>query len=331
MSSPDPDPNALLDQAVSEKLAVSMLAADASVPRPVEARFVARAAEGEAGAIWVQPSPRDAVLVKQWATSKSRVSVRYTVHGIGAGMQTQVVKLIRDYWLTETVAISALLLAAPTKVWVEQRDSPRYQLRNDGGGIRAKLSRRAVRPPVGPPQQTAPAAQQTAPAAQQTAPAAQPTTPAPPLPRTGPRAQIPSAVQSKLPAQTGPPRPAGQAAPVAPVAPVAPAAPARQGPGVESRATLWDLGLGGVGFICPFSRSLLETRPGEPFDVTIEFAGKRWVMPTRLAFARARGTSSASGCASNEKKHRRSPSGSWRKSCASWRRGRPGGKRAARE
>ncbi len=141
--------------------------------------------------------------------------MRFNVAGGGAGCETSVVKHVLDYWLNDRVAIAALLLAEPTKIWLEQRSSPRYQLRNDGGGLRARLSRRM--PPAVP---------------------------------------------------DGPP-------------------PRRPAPGPESRATLWDIGLGGTAFICPFGRP--QSLEGALYEVTLQFAGKQAVFPVRMAYVRTKG------------------------------------------
>jgi hypothetical protein len=208
------NPMELLNAAVTAKAAVSVVNADGS-GQSISAQFVAHAKPGDPGVIWATPNVKHAATAKSWAAIKARVSVRYSVGQINAGAEAVIIKAIRDYWLTETLPISAFLLQEPTKVWVDQREHTRYQLRNDGGGIRVTLAR---------------------------------------TDREGTEGERKSKVI-----------------------------------GPEARAALWDLGLGGAGFICPFNRSLVETAANEAFEVTINFAGRKAVLPGVCTYARAKG------------------------------------------
>lgn len=199
----------LLNAAVTAKAAIFVVKTDGS-GQSISAQFVAHAKPADPGVIWARPAVKHADTSKSWAATQARVSVRFSVGQITAGAEAVIVKQIRDYWLTDTMPISAFLLQQPTKVWVDQREHTRYQLRNDGGGIRATLAR-------------------------------------------GNREGAARLV------------------------------------GLEARATLWDIGLGGAGFICPFNRSLIETAPKGAFEVTIDFAGRRAVLPGVCAYARAQG------------------------------------------
>lgn len=209
MAESSDNPMDLLNAAVTAKAAISVVNTDRS-GEPISAQFVAFAKPEDGGAIWARPAVKQIALAKSWATLQARVSVRFSVGQISAGAEAVIAKQICDYWLTEKLPISAFLLQQPSKVWVEQREFPRYQLRNDGGGIRATLA----------------------------------------------RAGLESAARSTAP---------------------------------ESRATLWDLGLGGAGFICPFSRSILQTAANAAFEVTLDYAGKRAILPGTCTFACPRG------------------------------------------
>jgi hypothetical protein len=199
----------LLNAAVTAKAAISVVNTDGS-GQAISAQFVAHAKPEDPGIIWARPAVKHTETAKCWAAIKARVSVRYTVGQINAGAEAVIVKQIRDYWLSDTLAISAFLLQAPTKVWVEQREHTRYQLRNDGGGIRAALAR---------------------------------------------------ADRDRNSRVLGP----------------------------EARASLWDLGMGGAGFICPFNRVLLQTAPNAAFEVAIDFVGRKAILPGVCAYARANG------------------------------------------
>lgn len=207
MPGPSDNPMDLLNAAVVAKAAVTVVNLDRP-DKSVSGQFVAPAKPPEPGMIWARPAVKDAEITKGWAAIQTHVSVRFAAKQISAGAEAIIVKQIRDYWLTETLPISAFLLQEPSRVWVEQRETTRYQLRNDGGGIRAALARRNRNP------------------------------------------------DSKT---IGP----------------------------ESQATLWDIGLGGAGFICPFNRSLLESAANQPFDVTIQFAGRQAILPGVCTFVRA--------------------------------------------
>jgi hypothetical protein len=208
-----PDPAEALSKAIAGKMPVTVVTTDGSESCLVEGQFIGPARPGDPGAFWVQPAPRAANAVKAWAAARTGVSVRFNVAGTGAGCETIVLKHITDYPLTDRLTVTALLLTEPTKLWLERRGAPRHQLQNDGGAVRAKLTRRA------------------------------PTT----LPgaRPGPRLE----------------------------------------PGAESRATIWDLGLGGAGFNLPLGRP--QTLEGAPFEVTLQFASKQAVFPARIAYVRA--------------------------------------------
>ena len=210
-----PNPAAVLEKAIADKLAVSIIATDGSEPRPVAAQFIGPGRPGDPGAMWLQPASRSVPAVKAWSAAHTRVSVRFNAGGTGAGCETTVVKHILDYWLTERLAISSMLHGRADQDLARAAQLPRYQLRNDGGGIRAKLSRRR-----------------------------------PPTPPGSPLASFPT-------------------------------------PGLESRATLWDIGLGGVGFICPFGRP--QSLEGALYEVTLQFGGKQAVYPVRMAHVRTQG------------------------------------------
>lgn len=204
------NPIELLNAAVAAKAAITVINPD----RPgtsVGGQFVAHAKPGEPGVIWARPSVKDAEATKSWAAIQSRVSIRFTINQINAGAEACIVKQIRDYWLTDTLPITAFLLQEPSRIWLEQREHPRYQLRNDGGGIRATLAR-----------------------------------------------AIPARRDTKF---IGP----------------------------EAQATLWDISLGGAGFICPFNRALTQTPANEPFDVTLHYAGRQAILPGHCAYVRAQG------------------------------------------
>lgn len=209
MAQPTDNALELLNAAVAAKAAISVVNTDGS-GRFIDAQFIAHAKPGDPGVIWATPAVKHADTARSWAVIHALVSVRYTVGQIDAGAEAVIVKAIRDYWLTDTLPISAFLLQEPGKVWVEQREQPRYQLRNDGGGIRATLAR---------------------------------------------------SNRDRASRLIGP----------------------------ESRATLWDLGLCGAGFICPFNRSLVETATNAAFDVTIDFTGRKAVLPGICAYARPKG------------------------------------------
>jgi len=214
MAESSDNPMELLNAAVTAKAAITVVNTDGS-GQSISAQFVAHAKPADPGVIWGTPAVKHAATAKSWAALKARVSVRYSVGQINAGAEAVIIKAIRDYWLTDTLAISAFLLEQPTKVWIDQREHSRYQLRNDGGGIRATLARTE---------------------------------------REGTKRERKSKVI-----------------------------------GPEARASLWDLGLGGAGFICPFNRSLVETAPNEAFEVTINFAGRKAVLPGVCTYARANG------------------------------------------
>jgi hypothetical protein len=198
----------LLNAAVTAKAAITVVNSDRA-DKPVTGQFIALAKPEEPGMIWARPAVKDAEITSGWAKIQSHVSVRFAVKQISAGAEAIIVKQIRDYWLTDTLPISAILLQEPTRVWLEQRESSRFQPRNDGGGIRATLARRMES-------------------------------------------------DTKV---IGP----------------------------EAHATLWDISLGGAGFICPFNRSLLETGAKRAFDVTVHFAGRQAVLPGLCTFVRAQG------------------------------------------
>jgi len=209
MADQSDNPMDLLNAAVTARAPISVVNTDGS-GKCIQSQFVAHAKPTDPGMIWARPAMKDAETAKSWAAIQARVSVRYSVGQINAGAEAVIVKQIRDYWLTDTLPISAFLLQEPTKVWVDQREHKRYQLRNDGGGIRATLAR---------------------------------------------------TVRDRTSRSIGP----------------------------EGRATLWDIGLGGAGFICPFNRSLLTTAPNQAFDVTIDFACRKAVLPGTCTYARANG------------------------------------------
>jgi hypothetical protein len=201
------NPIDLLNAAVAAKAAITIVASDRA-DKPITGQFVAPAKPGEPGVIWARPAVKEADITKGWAAIKAHVSIRFTANHINAGAEAVIVKQIRDYWLTETLPISAFLLQEPSRIWVEQREHNRYQLRNDGGGIRATLARCNRDMKIISP---------------------------------------------------------------------------------EAQATLWDIGLGGAGFICGFNRSLLETANNERFEVTLHFAGRQAVLPGVCTFIRAQG------------------------------------------
>jgi hypothetical protein len=203
------NPMDLLNAAVTSKAAITVVNCDRA-DKSITGQFVASAKPGEPGIIWARPAVKDIPITKGWASVQTRVSVRFTAKQINAGAEAVIVKQIRDYWLTDTIPISAFLLQEPSRVWVEQRETTRFQPRNDGGGIRAALARRTAD---------------------------------------------------------------GELKTIGP----------------ESQATLWDIGLGGAGFICPFNRSLLETAAKKPFDVTVHFSGRQAVLPGMCTFVRAQG------------------------------------------
>jgi hypothetical protein len=209
MADQSDNPMDLLNEAVTGRAAISVVNTDGS-GQSISAQFIAQAKPADPGVIWARPAVKHAPTSGCWATVKARVSVRFAVGQVNAGAEAVIVKQIRDYWLTDTLPVTAFLLQEPTKVWVDQREHPRYQLRNDGGGIRATLARTD---------------------------------------------------RDRTSRVIGP----------------------------EARATLWDLGLGGAGFICPFNRSFVQTAPNQAFEVTIEFAGKKAVLPGVCAYARATG------------------------------------------
>jgi hypothetical protein len=203
------NPMDLLNAAVTARAPISVVNTDRTGPS-ITAQFIAHAKPSDPGVIWARPAVKHAETSKGWASIKANVSVRYTVGQISAGAEAVVVKQIRDYWLTDTLAVSAFLLQELTKVWVEQREHARYQLRNDGGGIRATLARTD---------------------------------------------------RDRTSRSIGP----------------------------EAHATLWDIGLGGAGFICPFNRSLVQTAPNATFDVTLNFAGRMAVLPGICTYAQPKG------------------------------------------
>ncbi len=215
MSDQSDNPMDLLNAAVTAKAAISVVKTDGS-GQSISAQFVAHAKPTDPGVIWAQPAVKHAESSKSWAAVKAHVSVRFSVGQITAGAEAVIVKQIRDYWLTDTLPISAFLLQQPTKVWVDQREHTRYQLRNDGGGIRATLARTN---------------------------------------------------RDRKSRVLGP----------------------------EAQGSLWDIGLGGAGFICQFNRSLIETAPKEAFEVAIEFAGRKGILPGICAYARAKETLCGSG------------------------------------
>ncbi len=51
-----------------------------------------------------------------------------------------------------------------------------------------------------------------------------------------------------------------------------------------------DIGGGGAGFLCPFSRSLLATPRGEPFNVAVQFGPRHFTLPGKLSYARLQGS-----------------------------------------
>lgn len=50
----------------------------------------------------------------------------------------------------------------------------------------------------------------------------------------------------------------------------------------EVRVKLWNLSLGGAGFVTPLNTTLMALPPGEPFNVIITHDGKRLEVPARL-------------------------------------------------
>jgi hypothetical protein len=239
------DPMDMLNAAVNAKAAVSVLNTDGS-GQSISGQFVAHAKPTDPGMIWARPAVKHAPTSHCWASIKARVSVRYSVGQINAGAEAVIVKQIRDYWLTDTLPISAFLLQQPSKVWVDQREHQRYQLRNDGGGIRATLARTALEHP---PRSIGPEVKADV--------------------KGQPQAQTQSNAKGVI-ARTDRVR-----------------TPRLIGP--EARASLWDIGMGGAGFICPFNRAFVQTAPNQPFDVTIEFAGRKATLPGICAYARANG------------------------------------------
>jgi hypothetical protein len=209
MADQSDNPMDLLNEAVIARAPISVVNTDGS-GQCISAQFIAHAKPTDPGFIWARAAVKHAPTAGCWASVKARVSVRFSVGQVNAGAEAVIIKQIRDYWLTDMLPISAFLLQEPTKVWVDQREHPRYQLRNDGGGIRATLARTD---------------------------------------------------RDRSSRVFGP----------------------------EARATLWDLGLGGAGFICPFNRSLVQTAPKAAFEVNIEFAGKKAILPGICAYARANG------------------------------------------
>jgi hypothetical protein len=134
------NPMEALNAAVAWKAPITVVRTDGS-GETVTGQFVALAKPTEPGAIWARPAVKYAATTKLWAARQACVSVRFAVGLVRAGVEAVIEKQIRDYWLTDRLPISAFLLQRPTKIWVEQREHARYQLRNDGGGIRATLAR----------------------------------------------------------------------------------------------------------------------------------------------------------------------------------------------